>query len=320
MTLNPWIPTLLGFGIVILGMLLSLFLPETMPTPAAQLAGRSSVELADIVSDDDTLVGDSPQKERPDRDDSTFLEETDEQSFPFIDTKRSSKSTLFSPIHTYLSPYKFIFLNKRILLLLTAFLVYRLSRGSSWFLVQYVSTRYNWTIAQANLLLSFKPALSVPLFLYIIPSLSKYLLQTMKMNSETKDLQLARISIILLTLGTLGIGLSPSISALIPSLILQTSGSGFVFLIRSLIATLVQKREMARLFTVIEILQSAGNVIASLAITTVFQAGLELGGRWVGLAWLMTSLLFGMVAAAVWVFRLPGERVRGRDRERGLGL
>ncbi|KAK2768347.1 hypothetical protein FQN54_000201 [Arachnomyces sp. PD_36] len=320
MTLNPWIPTLLGFGIVILGMLFSLVLPETMPVSTPRSNRRSSVELADLVSDDDTLIEPQLQKEEQDSGDSIFLEEPGEESFPFIETKQSTKPTLFSPTHTYfrsyLTPYKFIFQNKRILLLLTAFLVYRLSRGSSWFLVQYVSTRYDWTIAQANLLLSFRPALSVPLFLYIIPYLSKYLLQSMK--PAAKDLHLARISILLLTLGTLGIGLSPSISALIPSLILQSTGSGFVFLIRSLIATLVERREMARLFTVIEILQSGGNVIASLAITTVFQAGLEMGGRWVGLAWMMTSLLFGMVGGAIWVFRLPGERGRGRDRERGL--
>ena len=314
MTLNPWIPTLIGFGIVVLGMLMSLCLPETMPVPKARLDGRSSVELADLVSDDETLVEPQLPKLERDSEDSSFLEASDrEESSRFVNIKNPTVLTrIHTYCHPYLSPYKFIFLDKRILLLLTAFLVYRLSRGSSWFLVQYVSTRYKWTIAQANLLLSFKPALSVPLFIYIIPSMSRYLLRFMK--PDAKDLRLARISILLLTLGTLGIGLSPSIAALIPSLIIQTCGSGFVFLIRSLIATLVDKGEMARLFTVIEILQSAGNVIASLAITTVFQAGLEMGGRWVGLAWMMTSLLFGMVGGAVWLFRLP------RERERGLGL
>jgi hypothetical protein len=88
-------------------------------------------------------------------------------------------------------------------------------------------------------------------------------------------------------------------------MIIQTSGSGFVFLTRSIITTLVDRDETARLYTVIEIIQSFGNVVASLSITTVFQLGLRLGGFWVGLAWMMTSSLFCMVAAAIWFFQLP---------------
>jgi hypothetical protein len=92
---------------------------------------------------------------------------------------------------------------------------------------------------------------------------------------------------------------------LIPSLIIQTCGSGFVYLTRSLITTLVDRDETARLFTVIEVLQAIGNVIASLSITTVFQVGLELGGPWVGLAWMMTSTAFCCVGIAIWAFKLP---------------
>jgi hypothetical protein len=313
MTLDPWIPTLIGFGIVMVGMLFALSLPETMPAVAPKPKGQYNVELSDLFSDDDSFAKSSDQKREEEIDTSSVIDDPFEESPQFTKAKASKKQTIFTKIHiccrSYLSPYTFILGNKRILLLLTAFLVYRLSRGSSWFLVQYISTRYNWSLAQANFLVSFKPALSVPLFLYVIPALSRYLLRYMK--ADAKDLRLARISILLLTLGTLGIGLAPSIPALIPSLILQNSGSGFVFLIRSLVATLVEKDEMARLFTAIEILQSGGNVIASLSITTVFQAGLEMGGPWIGLAWMMTSTLFGMVGLAIWKFRLPPSR--GRD-------
>jgi hypothetical protein len=68
---------------------------------------------------------------------------------------------------------------------------------------------------------------------------------------------------------------------------------------------MVKQEETARLFTIIEVLQAVGNVIASLSITTVFQVGLELGGSWIGLAWMMTSTAFALVGAAVWCFRLP---------------
>jgi hypothetical protein len=88
-------------------------------------------------------------------------------------------------------------------------------------------------------------------------------------------------------------------------MVVQASGSGFVFITRSIITTLVERDETARLFTAVEIIQSLGNVIASLSITTVFQVGLRLGGFWIGLAWMMTSTLFCLVGVAIWCFRLP---------------
>lgn len=295
MTLDPWIPLLIGMAIVFVGVMFTLSLPETMHhAPPRKSEQADHVELSHLSPDDDIA-----HKEH-DFDDSG-------PGAPFTEpTKKSHLQALTSQIHAYTSPYMFIFANKQILLLLSAFLVYRLSRGSSWFLVQYISTRYHWTLAKSNLLMSFRPILTIPLFLFVLPAISRYLLRTM--SSTQKDLKIARISIFFLTLGTLGIGLSSSIPPLIISLILQSSGFGFLFVTRSLITTFIRQEETAKLFTVIEILQSVGAVIASLIITNVFRVGIDIGGVWIGLAWFVTSLLFVMVGVAVWVVRLPEKR------------
>lgn len=300
MVMDPWIPMLIGWSVVIVGSFMALLLPETKnaitPRSFEQLG---DIQLRPLSSNGEPKVSISSEK---------FTADTVEDSnlgAPFMarSEPRSLASKLRIVIHSYLSPYAFILRTRRVLLLLTAFLVYRLSRGSSWFLVQYISARYNWKIAEANLLISFKPALSIPLYLFIIPAISKHILHRMKPNM--KDLTLARASIVFLAVGTLGIGLSPSIAMLIPSLLVQTAGSGFAYLARSLITTLVKREETARLFTVIEVLQAVGNVIASLSITGVFQVGLELGGVWVGLAWMMTSTAFVLVGVSIWKFELP---------------
>lgn len=70
-----------------------------------------------------------------------------------------------------------------------------------------------------------------------------------------------------------------------------------------------------------ELLQSVGNVIASLSITKVFQIGLELGGVWVGLAWMMTSTAFALVGVSIWLFELPpASKEREGDAEREARL
>ncbi|KAL4739265.1 major facilitator superfamily domain-containing protein [Aspergillus similis] len=310
MTMNPWFPLILGWSIVIVGAFLALLLPETKNAVTPRTLEQSpEMELDPLSSTNEPKVSGSSEKFS-----ASPVGDEEDLGMPFLNRpkRRSFFASLATLSRSYLSPYAFIFRTKRVLLLLTAFLVYRLSRGSSWFLVQYISARYNWTIAQANLLISFKPALTIPLFLFIIPYVSKHVLRGM--NSNMKDLTLARASIIFLAVGTLGIGLSPSIAMLIPSLIVQTSGSGFAYLARSLITTLVKREETARLFTVIEVLQAVGNVIASLSITTVFQVGLDWGGAWVGLAWMMTSTAFCLVGVSIWAFELPSAVEKMEER------
>ncbi|CAG8126843.1 unnamed protein product [Penicillium olsonii] len=308
MSLNPWIPLFIGFGIVMSGMMLMLVLPETKHALPAQETAQPHVEMSEIRREREPKLDldeptaheryhDLPEvhDDRADDPPSWSIPSYSHQSF---------MEKLRANYRFYLKPYLFILGRKPVLLLLTAFLVYRLSRGSSWFLAQYISVRYFWTLAESNFLVACRPIVSIPLFLFGLPYLKRRVLSPRRSATE-KDLWLARGSILCLSLGTLGISLSPSIATVIPSMIIQTSGSGFLFLVRSIITTLVERDETARLFTAIEIIQSIGNVIASLTITTVFQLGLRLGGVWIGLAWMMTSSLFCLVGLAIWFFELP---------------
>lgn len=309
MTFDAWLPLVLGWAIVLIGILFAFSLPETMTVSSSRRPDRApSVELSQLAPENSehketSRKNSQQQDDLSGNEDFNGLQGEELPFTPHTTQKQPFLTMAYARSRSYLTPYSFIFRNRQIMLLLTAFLVYRLSRGSSWFLVQYISARYNWTLAQANLLMSFKPALTIPLFLFVLPGISRVLLRSMKTNK--KDLYLARASIIFLSVGTLGIGLSSSVAMLIPSLILQTSGSGFVFVTRSLVTTLVEKEETARLFTIIEVLQAIGNVIASLAITNVFQVGLAWGGSWIGLAWMMTSTAFALVGLAIWSFKLP---------------
>lgn len=313
MVLDPWIPFMVGYAIIFSGMLFVLLLPETMHTIPGTASPPSNVEL-DELSDEYKQVGQKPENGAY-HDESDVEAGQDQHAHMSWSYPANSGSSIYNKAghlwsrswnscRFYTKPYLFIFKRRPVLLMLSAFLIYRLSRGSSWFLNQYISTRYSWSLAAANLLVGSRPAVSIPVLLFGLPWLKSRYLDSRKSATE-KDLSLARASIVCLTIGTLGIGLSPAVGTLIPSMVVQTCGSGFVFLARSIITTLVERDETARLYTVVEILQSVGNVVASLSITGVFQIGLKMGGFWVGLAWMMTSTLFAMVAIAIWFFRLP---------------
>lgn len=282
MTMDPWIPMIIGWVIVIVGILLSITLPETMHAfPSQEL--KQSHGLSNL-----SLDTEGPGQSRFSR-----------------PLEKTASGTFRSRVSSMLSKYSFVTAKKPVMLLLSAFLVYRLSRGTAWFLVQYVSVRYGWTIAQANLLVSLKATLMVLLFLSILPTASWYLIHRRGTDSRQKDLILTKWSILSLMVGTLGIGLSPHVSVLISCMVIQTLGAGFVYTTRSLITTMIHRDQTARLYTIIEIIQALGSILASGAMTAVFQWGINLGGVWTGLAWILASSLFGIIAIFIWAVKPP---------------
>lgn len=63
MTWDPWLPLMIGWGIVLAGVLCAVTLPETMHVSSARRTERSaSVELAHLASENGDQKG-APQKE-----------------------------------------------------------------------------------------------------------------------------------------------------------------------------------------------------------------------------------------------------------------
>jgi MFS family permease len=227
----------------------------------------------------------------------------DEPSYsnPKVVPKRWRHRQILGKTRRFLDHDIFTF-DHRLMLLLFAFAVSELARSSSEFLAQYISTRFNWTLSRANMLKSFHTAATIPVFLFLLPYLSTHVLHYLSLRR--RDLYLARMSIICLAAGSLGVGLAPHIIFLIPSLCLHAAGGGFPLVARSLATTLVEGDKTARLYSTIEILQSVGSVLGSLCFTNVFTFGLKLSGAWIGLVWIMSSLLFALVGIAFMVLRV----------------
>jgi hypothetical protein len=203
---------------------------------------------------------------------------------------------LLSKIVQLIRPYLFIF-NRRLLLLLFSFGIIQVAQTSSSFLTQYISTRFTWTLARAHFLTSFHMAITIPVFLFLLPFLSNKVLHSLSL--PRRDLQVARFSDIALTLGSLGIGLSPSIVLLIPSICLHATGAGFSLVTRSLVTALVKREETARLYSAIELMQLMGSVLGSLCFTNAFNSGLRMSEIGAGLVWMLASLLYALVGIAL---------------------
>ncbi|RAL10124.1 MFS transporter [Aspergillus homomorphus CBS 101889] len=272
MALNPWIPLLLGCGIVMTGLGCALSLPETMNM---------------VVKRQESTAPRSDHEQEP----------TSNTSWK----PESAYLPLPTKIRRLMQPYLFVF-NPCILLLLFSFGTVEVAQRASSFLSQHISTQFTWTLARANLIVSLHAAITIPVFLFLLPYLSKKVFHSLSL--PRRDLQVARLSLIALLLGSLGIGLSPSAYALIASVCVHAMGVGLPIVTRSLATALVNREETARLYSAIELLQFVGTVLGSLCFTNVFNLGLRIGGIGTGLVWVLGSLLYalvGLALALVWV-------------------
>lgn len=265
MALNPWIPLFLGCGIVSIGLGCVFSLPETM----------NKVKSPGVTP---------------------FSDDSEE---PW--SSESTQNIISRKITRFFRPYSFLFTQPLLMLVFAAFTV-QFARKSLAFLTLYASTRFGWTIARAHLLSSIHLAFTIPLFLFILPFFSNSVLHYMA--PSRRDLQTARFSTLAYIVGSLAIGLSSSVGLLIPSICIHAIGAGFPIVIRSLITALVQREETARLYSIFEIIQSAGDILGSVCFTKAFSLSLSLGQGKAGLVWFLSSILYALVELLLMFVRL----------------
>ncbi|OJD16223.1 hypothetical protein AJ78_03603 [Emergomyces pasteurianus Ep9510] len=172
-------------------------------------------------------------------------------------------------------------------------------------LLLYVSTRYSIPLSKANFALTIFAGVNIFLLLIFLPTVSRYLTVSRQYSSTAKDLILSKYSITMYMLGALFISLSPTIPTMITGLVIYTLGSGLNALNLSLVATFVEPKHMARLYSVVSVVSKLGVFVGSPLLAALFSLGLKLGNGWVGLPYFGMALLYGIIFVAVWFIRLP---------------
>lgn len=177
-----------------------------------------------------------------------------------------------------------------------------IARALPMILNQYAYRRYNMTWAEVGLLTSVKSFVALGVTALLLPALDYFLRNKCHMSLIHKDMWLVRISILVMMVGALCVGLSPTVSLLIASLTIYGLGSGYEFAMRAMLAQVAGDR-VATVYTTMSFMESAGDLIASPSLAYVYQVGLRWGGGWIGLPFFTLAGLFGVAAAIVWLVR-----------------
>ena len=274
MSINPWLPYLIGLGISIVGTALALCIPETLEL--SKQNEQTDVNQADAISES----ADEPIHR------------------PALPSRLLSEFSKLRQSTTELSK------NLNVILILVVFFVSYLGRQALMLILQFASKRYHWSIAEASYLMSLRGSVNLLVLLVLLPATSAFLESRPSFNAATKDKRLTQVSLFLLFCGFLLVFLAFRPVLIFIGLIVFALGSSFAVTARSLIAALVKKEALGTVFTAIAVVTSGGMLIAGPLLANTFRWGMCLGDFWMGLPFLVASLLYIVALLSVSFTRL----------------
>ncbi|KAF5130009.1 Efflux pump ustT [Metarhizium anisopliae] len=211
--------------------------------------------------------------------------------------------------------------NILVVVLLLTFLVTSLGRLAQEIILQYITKRYGWSWSEAGLVLSLHAFFTLTLLTVILPVASQTLARKTTLATQSRTLWLARISVSMSTLGAFTMGLSETVGLMAVGLALFALGNGYPPLLRSLLASIVDKRHVNTMYTIMSVFESMGSIVAGPLLAASFRLGMDMDGAWIGLPFLMTGCLFGSAAVAVVAINVSSvEREASKASEASDGI
>ncbi|OTA34584.1 hypothetical protein BTJ68_06666 [Hortaea werneckii EXF-2000] len=292
MTINPWIPSLIGTGLLLICFLTYGLVPETLNY--YQPAEHNS----------------------PSHPISSSTETTQQPKPPSSDSHPTHHSTPTNPLTRLLNSLHtattFLTHDPRIPLLILPFIGHSLINQTSQLLLQYTSKRYHLTFSQATLLTTILNAVKVLLLFALLPYASTLAMRGFRLSAQRKDLYLARASQGFVCVGWTLIGGSPNLVCVVVSMVIAALGQSTYLLMRSFLTSLVPADQIARVYSIVSLVDTVGAMLGSPLLAGLFGRGLALGGGWVGLPFYFLGVVSAAFAVLLFVVGLrKGEESDG---------
>lgn len=290
MAISPWIPSFLGLALYALATLALVLVPETL-----------DFQLGVTVTASDAVFP-FPETQPPEHDQTqTSALGTTSAVYGWSTKLKSSLSFLTDDL--------------RVLALIIPFTAHILLASVSKLLLQYCSTRYDLSFSKATLLVTVRNGVTVLLLFVALPYLTIAIMRTYRLSGQAKDLLLARISQTLLAFGWVFVAASPNIPTVAFSLAIASSGIGAVYMIRSLLTSLLPAQHIARVYTIISMVDTIGLMAGAPLLAGLFSRGLTLGNGWIGLPFYFIGGLSALFAMLLFFIRLEEEKDMSEEEQ-----
>lgn len=148
------------------------------------------------------------------------------------------------------------------------------------------------------------------MLLVVLPLLSTVLTRKLGMGSIKRDLNLARLSSLFLAGGSLLLAIAGVPWLLLLSLVVFGLSAGYGSQCRALITALVKPHMLATVNTALGTIETVLALVGTPVIGWLLGRGMELGGLWMGLPYLVFTMIGLFVTTALFLFRVPGGAAR----------
>lgn len=258
MEYGDWLPLLLALAFQIVGLIVSLFIPETLHL--RNLEEPKNIETQSI------------------------------ELQPM-----SSHFSVRSQLRNFRATVQFLGGNWTLATVVFTFLANRLGRQSISLLVRYASKRYSWEIKKAAYLLSFRAAANLVAISVVLPLINFVLLKKLHFPAPRADIWIACGSITLTTFSFFVMGVSAYPALLVFGLLVYNMGSGYNAAMRSISIHVVggqSSPDIGKLMSTIAMAESFGSMIGGPLLNELFQLGIGFGDAWLGLPFLGSAVIF----------------------------
>ncbi|KAJ5333075.1 uncharacterized protein MYU51_005157 [Penicillium brevicompactum] len=284
MTKGPMFPYLLSLGLILVGSIPAIFLPETLEDAIAKRTKQAEPDQHGPVE---------PQES----DKRTLIKELIRQAREFGDSTR------------------FIWSDLNVCLMVLVLFVTVMSRQCTNLLLQYVSAKFDWSIGRSSLLISLRGIFALVTYLLLMPAVTFLAAKYLNLHGKRSDHIMSKGSGILSVIGFIAVFIGPNPAFLIGGLVILSIGSAFMVTTRSLATSLVLPDHVGTLYSAIGIAQGVGLLVSGPLFANLFRLGLHLGKAWMGLPFLMAAVFFFFAVVAVWNVKFEQSRATDEEQE-----
>lgn len=240
---------------------------------------------------------------------------------PVVDEPVADSRLLGTIRHTLLRVKESLGLFKSpslVILMLATLGSYPVLLSTFQFMTIFASKRYHVSLSQTGYLSSLYGLCVFFTIIVVLPAFSKLLSSPNAPKSfripddHQRDLFLGRLSSVALLLGSLSLSASPSIGAFIGGLAILSLGSGWGSYVRSLCAVYVDTAHRTRLYSIISLVETAGQTYTQPMLAGLFSLGMKLGGFWIGLPYMGVACFCALALGLLLMVRLPPQEGKGQ--------
>ncbi|OOG01168.1 hypothetical protein ASPCADRAFT_137477 [Aspergillus carbonarius ITEM 5010] len=270
MSSSIWIPWMLGLVCEIVGALIVLLLPETKPKSAGNPGGEVESEIANRPEGSPAFTW------------SSIVRFARSQITELKDFVCEYPSSLVVSLAFFMSSYGIVAVS---------------------FMLQYVSRRFSWSLAEASLLIAVKGVLNCLALVLILPMVSKLLGRYFAPVKRDHRITLGSACILVSGFGFMSLASHPAL--FVVGVALVALGWGYYAALRSVSSALVGQSHIGLLNTTMALAQSVGLMVSGPLLAGLFRAGLAWDGIWMGLPWMFGVTLYVAAGLAVYCLHIP---------------